>query len=105
MGSHSLLQGDLPNLGIEPGSPEFQVDSLPVELPGKHDNAYNGLNYVSMSPSNSCIKALTLSVTVFGDRIFKEVKLKGGNKHGVLIQYDRCPFRRKDTEKGPCEDM
>ena len=30
---------DLPNPGIEPGSPAFQVDSLPAELPGKivHD--------------------------------------------------------------------
>ena len=27
--------GDLPNPGIEPGSPELQVDSLPSELPGK----------------------------------------------------------------------
>ena len=27
--------GDLPNLGIEPGSPTLQVDSLPSEPPGK----------------------------------------------------------------------
>ena len=27
--------GDLPNPGIEPGSPALQVDSLPVELPEK----------------------------------------------------------------------
>ena len=27
--------GDLPDLGIEPGSPELQVDSLLVEPPGK----------------------------------------------------------------------
>ena len=27
--------GDLPDLGIELGSPTLQVDSLPVELPGK----------------------------------------------------------------------
>ena len=26
---------DLPDLGIEPGSPALQVDSLPAELPGK----------------------------------------------------------------------
>ena len=26
--------GDLPNTGIEPGSPALQVDSLPAELPG-----------------------------------------------------------------------
>ena len=27
--------GDLPNLGIEPGSPALQADSLSTELPGK----------------------------------------------------------------------
>ena len=27
--------GDLPNLGIEPGSPALQVDFLPSEPPGK----------------------------------------------------------------------
>ena len=27
--------GDLPNPGIEPGSPALQVDSLPSEPPGK----------------------------------------------------------------------
>ena len=33
--SLSLLQENLPNPGIEPGSPAWQVDSLPAELPGK----------------------------------------------------------------------
>ena len=28
--------GDLPNPGIEPGSPALQADSLPAELPGKY---------------------------------------------------------------------
>ena len=32
---HALLQGYLPNPGIEPRSPTLQVDSLPAELPGK----------------------------------------------------------------------
>ena len=27
--------GDLPDPGIEPGSPALQVDSLPTQLPGK----------------------------------------------------------------------
>ena len=33
--SLSLLQGGLPNPGIEPRSPELQVDSLPAEPQGK----------------------------------------------------------------------
>ena len=35
MGSHSLLQGDLPSQGIEPRSPALQADSFPCEPPGK----------------------------------------------------------------------
>ena len=34
-GSLSLLQGDLPDPGIETRSPALQADSLPVEPPGK----------------------------------------------------------------------
>ena len=29
--------GDLPNQGIEPGSPEWQADALPSEPPGKQN--------------------------------------------------------------------
>ena len=36
VGSHSLLQGNLPDSGIEPGSPALQADALPSEPPGKH---------------------------------------------------------------------
>ena len=35
VGSLSLLQGNLPNPGMEPRSPALQVDSLPTELSGK----------------------------------------------------------------------
>ena len=35
VGSLSFLQGDLPNLGIEPRSPVLQVDFLPAEPQGK----------------------------------------------------------------------
>jgi len=31
---HSLTPGDLPDLGIKPGSPALQADSLPSELQG-----------------------------------------------------------------------
>ena len=32
--------GDLPDPGIEPGSPAFQEDSLPSEPPEKHGGLY-----------------------------------------------------------------
>ena len=35
VGSHSLLQENLPYPGIEPGSPAFQADSIPSEPPGR----------------------------------------------------------------------
>ena len=34
-GTHFPSPGDLPNTGIEPGSPALQMDSLPTELLGK----------------------------------------------------------------------
>ena len=37
--SLSLLQGNLPNPGIEPRSPTLQADSLPAEPQGKPKNA------------------------------------------------------------------
>ena len=42
VGSLSLLQGDLPNAGIEPRSPTLQVDSLPAEPQGKPENTRLG---------------------------------------------------------------
>ena len=35
VGCHFLLQGNLPNPGIKPGSPALQADALTSELPGK----------------------------------------------------------------------
>ena len=38
VGSHSLLQGNLPNPGTEPRSPALQADTLWSEPPGKFIN-------------------------------------------------------------------
>ena len=35
VGCHALLQGHLPNSGMEPEPPVLQVDFLPPEPPGK----------------------------------------------------------------------
>ena len=45
MGSLSLLQGSLPNPGIEPSSPTLQADSLPAELSGKPREREGFQNY------------------------------------------------------------
>ena len=38
VGCHALLQGNLPNPGMEPRSPTLQANSLPSEPPGKPKN-------------------------------------------------------------------
>ena len=42
VGSLSLLQGNLPNLGIEPRSPALQAESLPAEPQGNPKNTEVG---------------------------------------------------------------
>ena len=42
--------GDLLNLGIEPGSPALQADSLPSELPGKPTVEY----YAAIKKNKKC---------------------------------------------------
>ena len=56
--------GDLPNSGIEPGSPTLQADTLPSELPGTLSNA-EGVSFIPVQgakiphasqPKNQSIK-------------------------------------------------
>ena len=52
--------GDLPDPGMEPGSPALQADSLPTELQGKSQNALKDLgkeksilgSFLSSAPNN-----------------------------------------------------
>lgn len=48
---------------------------------------------------NSCVETLTSSVTVFGEKAFKEViEVKWGHKDGDLIREDWCPYtKRKES--------
>ena len=50
VGSLSLLQGNLPKPGAEPGSPAFQADSLLSEPPGKPMNT--GVGTLSLLQSD-----------------------------------------------------
>ena len=50
----------------------------------------------TVSPPNLDVEALTPSVTMFGDGVFKEViKVKWGHKGRAQIQYDWCPYKKK----------
>ena len=57
VGSHSLLQGDLPNPGIEPRSPALQVNSFSSEPPGKPKNT--GVGSLSLLQGSSWAKNQT----------------------------------------------
>ena len=50
--------GDIPNSGIEPGSPTLQVDSLLPEPPGKPINCKPNVINLHLSESKSCIYTL-----------------------------------------------
>ena len=53
---HALLQGDLPNPGIEPRSPALQVDSLTSEPPGGATNTLTqALEYYSAIKKNEIL--------------------------------------------------
>ena len=58
--------GDLPNTGLEPGSPALQADSLPTELWGKHKNLLVLINSVKLQDTKyvynnlSCFNTLTM---------------------------------------------
>ena len=48
--------GDLPNPGIKPRSPALQVDSLPIELPGKPKIQFRYVNsWCVCSVAQSCL--------------------------------------------------
>ena len=51
VGCRSLLQGDLPNPGIEPGCPALQVDSSPHKPPRK--TGVTSMTGISQAPGPS----------------------------------------------------
>lgn len=55
------------------------------------------IEIILSSIPNSCVEALTHNVT--GDGSFKElIKVKWGHKGGALIQWNCCPYEKKDPE-------
>ena len=50
------FSGDFPYLGIKPGSPALQADSLPPEPPGKPHLGHAYLQYNFKMPSNNIVK-------------------------------------------------
>ena len=69
VGCHFLLQGNLPNSGIEPCSPTLQADSLWSEPPGKPKNTglcsisllQGGLTDPGIEPGSPALQAWNIS--------------------------------------------
>ena len=55
--------GDLPNPGIEPGSPALQTDALPSEPPGKQIETYQIIFFSSVSNLGEAKQLLTAYTT------------------------------------------
>ena len=62
---------DLPNPGIEPGSPALQVDSLSVELPGKPHIHGIGIAYLCVCTCRNeglCVYGYDIDIDMSKDR-------------------------------------
>ena len=63
VGSLSLLQGNLPNPGVEPRSPALQADALLTEIPGKpKDQWFNSMK--KAMEERDCVGKNPLIVTM-----------------------------------------
>ena len=78
VGSLSLLQGNLPNPGIEPRSPTLQVDPLPAELPGKPENI--GVDSLPLLQRSSWLRNQT-GVSCVAGRFFTHWALREALAH------------------------
>ena len=59
-----LSSGDLPDPGIELGSPAWQVDSLLTELPGKPQNGLEWVNLTQITIMSTTVGKNTLEQMV-----------------------------------------
>ena len=72
--------GDLPNPGIEPGSPALQADSLPSEPPGKH-SFVDAVSKVTIFRSSPEPLLPSTSVLVRGDGSQEAWDTGAGGRH------------------------
>ena len=73
--------GDLPNPGIEPGSPTLQADSFPSEPPGKPILHYH-ITYTHNSTFHSELSELSL----FQERFHKERNASSFKKKSAYVK-------------------
>ena len=62
--------GDLPDPGIEPGSPALQADSLPSEPPGKLVKTHHtGMSYIKVKEYGQILSLMKLKFRVLGQTL------------------------------------
>ena len=82
MGCCSLLQGDLPNPGIEPRSPALLADSLPSEPPGEPEVwEVDVIMMVENSVKDKIVKDRCISLL---HRVDRKLKSKILLNHGLM---------------------
>ena len=77
VGSLSLLQGNLPNPGIEPRSPALQAGSLPAKPPGKPSIAQMWQYFLT------CKRSLTWGFP--GGSVVESLPAKEGDMGSILV--------------------
>ena len=97
MGCHALLQGNLPDPGVEsmsPASPALAADSLQLEEPGKPK--MSAVSLKSNNPSGSLFQSpITVSIDRGGKRNFIAPKIENERhlvimKHGPNSDFECC---------------
>ena len=95
---------NLPNPGIEPGSPTFQVDALTSEPPGKIKEYWSGLPFLSpgdlpnpgIEPGSPALQADTLPSEPPGKSFRKK------NKQTMLLAEDLVSWQGKHRAYSRC---
>ena len=93
--------GDLPNPGVEPGSPALQADSLPSMLPGKPKEDFCYCCYCCCSVTQSCptlcdpMDCSTPALPVFHQTHSSTL---AGKSHGQRCRVGYSPWGHKESD-------
>ena len=82
--------GDLPNPGIEPGSPTLQVDTLPSEPPGK--SSLGGENSKGLGRAQSGRQNFQ---EVVPEDLTEKVTFEGDFPGGPVVSVSNVPAKKK----------
>ena len=96
--------GDLPDPGIEPGSPASQAGSLPTELPGKPCNTLmlsNKCNFYYTSHKNIIVHFIMLHSTLLKMTLLNQDKFHSFLKPTTLSKFWIAVSQQGQLQKLP----